>query len=65
MTEKDKEVKIINLFNNQGQAFEDILKASIKHFLSSGNFYQKDIQSKKQIVIKNWAKEEDFDVCSR
>ncbi len=53
MTQKDKEIKVVNLFNNQGQAFEDVLKNSIKYLLYSGNFHQKVVQSKKQIVIKN------------
>ncbi len=59
----DKSSKIIqvnNIYSEQGQDFESILKNAIKNILIGGKIPGGTVELNKQIVTINRAKEEEF-----
>jgi len=55
-----EEIKINNIYNQQGEAFEDILKHSIKNLIQNGRIYKNILQSNEQIVIEKGTKGEEL-----
>ncbi|OPZ90760.1 MAG: hypothetical protein BWY74_02208 [Firmicutes bacterium ADurb.Bin419] len=55
-----KIIQVNNIYSEQGQDFESILKNAIKNILIGGKIPAKVLELNKQIVIVNRAKEEEF-----
>jgi len=55
-----KEIKINCIYNQQGEAFQDILKHSIKNLIQNGIIYKNILQSNKETVIEKGAKGEEL-----
>lgn len=55
-----KIIQVNNIYSEQGQDFESVLKSAIKNILIGGKIPGKVLELNKQIVIANRAKEEEF-----
>lgn len=55
-----KIIQVNNIYSEQGQDFESVLKNAIKNILIGGKIPGKVLELNKQIVIVNRAKEEEF-----
>ncbi|HEY9059579.1 MAG TPA: hypothetical protein VIO64_03605 [Pseudobacteroides sp.] len=55
-----KIIQVNNIYSEQGQDFESVLKNAIKNILIGGKIPGKVLELNKQIVIANRAKEEEF-----
>lgn len=59
-TKSSKIIQVNNIYSEQGQDFESILRNAIKNILTGGKIPGKVLELNKQIVIVNRAKEEEF-----